>query len=169
MARALSSHIRCDREDLCMTSRNLRRLLRRLSCAWMRFSPGSASPRQGLTFYCLLRRLSSRERSTLHIPSLLRTLQRRQHGNEIFCEPPTIIIKQLSHTLVALRSNNQPGVMLFLHAIDDFRIAVSRRVGKLLTRQRENDSSMLFSRLQSRAACGIRDFEFRPFMPKVNS
>src|SRR5437870_2845229 len=59
--------------------------------------------------------------------------------------------------------------MPFLHAIDDFGIIIRRRVGKLLTRQRENDSSMFFSWSQSYAGSGIRDFEFRPFVPKVNS
>src|SRR5437868_8421345 len=78
---------------------------------------GYASP--GATPYRLLCRLIEWSFSeNRDVRKSFRSFQRRQHRDKVVREAPAIFVQQFSHTLVALRSNDQTCVMLFLDPID---------------------------------------------------
>src|SRR5712691_695341 len=96
------------------------------------------------------------------------SLQRRQHGDEIFREAPAIIRKQLIHSLKFFRAHNQANVMTLLHAIENLRVVVSGCVRIFLFRQRKNDAGVFFARPQRFSMTISRNFQTRPFAPKID-
>src|SRR5436309_15960126 len=80
-----------------------------------------------------------------------RPLQWRQDGDEIGGKTSTVIIQQLTHSFMTLRSYNQSGVMFLLDPIDNLRIVIRGGIGKFLPSERKNDSGVISSWLQFRS------------------
>src|SRR5439155_16098992 len=124
----------------------------RADCFWSKSSPGSATASPGAIFYRLLRRLVEWSLSVdgASFEISFRSLQWRQHGNEIGGKTSTVIIQQLTHSLMTLRPYNQSGVMFLLNPIDNLRVIIRGGIGKFLSSERKNDSGVVSSWLQFR-------------------
>ena len=75
-------------------------------------------------------------------------------------------IEQLLDAFAVRGFQDEAGVMIFVHAISDFGIAIGICVGMFLAREAEDDAGVIFSRRwQLVRILPCSDFEARPFAP----
>src|SRR5580704_7228174 len=103
-------------------------------------------------------------------PSRGRLIGNGLEGQEIVLEANGIGIEKMLDAFVAVRLQDETGVMIFVHAIGDFRIAVGIWVGMFLAREAQDDSGVISARCRE----GVRllpcsDFEARPFAPEIDA
>jgi len=91
-------------------------------------------------------------------------------GQEIVLKADGVRVQQLLNAFAAVRAKHEAGVMIFVHAIGDFGIAVRICVGMFLPREAEYDAGVIFSCRRQRVTClPCSDFESRPFPPEVDA
>ncbi len=89
-------------------------------------------------------------------------------GDEIGLEAGGVGIEQVLDAFVALRFQDEAGVVIFRDAVGDFWVGVGGRIGMFLAGERKNDSGVLAA--QRRKVVRLipcPDFEARPFAPEV--
>src|ERR1700742_1075113 len=81
-------------------------------------------------------------------------------GQEIVLEAHGVRIEQMLDAFAVRRLQDEAGVMIFVHAIRDFGIAVRIRVGMFLAREAQDHAGVISARLRKsvrRLPCS--DFE----------
>src|SRR5215470_9242742 len=70
----------------------------------------------------------------------------RLGSDEVVHKTPRIAVEQIPDSRRTGRLHDESGVMIFLHAIDDFRIVVGRGVGMFLFCERDDYAGVVFTR-----------------------